>query len=74
MKTLFIMALILTGIIFVVSVLLMSPKGWLWLWIGWATGSNEYWSKKSIESTLKKTALIAGILFCTTALFVPYIK
>ncbi len=74
MKTLFIIALILTGIIFVVSVLLMSPKGWLWLGIGWAAGSNEYGSKKSIESTLKKTALIAGALFFVTALFLPYIK
>lgn len=52
----------------------MSPKGWLGLGIGWAAGSNEYGSKKSIESTLKKSALVAGILFCATALFLPYIQ
>jgi preprotein translocase subunit SecG len=74
MKTLFIVALIVTWIAFVVSVLLMSPKWWLWLGIGWAAWSNEYGSKKSIESTLKKTALIAGGLFFVIALFLPYIK
>lgn len=74
MKTLFTVILILTWIVFVVSVLLMSPKGWLGLGIGWAAGSNEYGSKKSIESTLKKSALVAGILFCATALFLPYIQ
>lgn len=52
----------------------MSPKGGLGLGIGGATGSNEYGSKKSIESTLKRTALIAGVLFFVTALFLPYIK
>ena len=74
MKTLFTLFLILTGIIFVISVMLMTPKGGLGLGIGWAAGSNEYWSKKSIEATLKKTALIAGILFGVCALFLPYIK
>ncbi len=74
MKTLFTLALILTGIVFVISVLLMTPKGGLGLGIGWAAGTNEYGSKKSIETTLKKTALISGILFAATALFLPYIK
>ena len=75
MKTLFTVGLILVGIIFVISVLLMSPKGGLGLGIGWAsTSSNEYGSKKSIESTLKKTALISWILFCVATLFLPYIK
>lgn len=74
MKTLFVLALILSGIVFVISVLLMTPKGGLGLGIGGAAGSNEYGSKKSIESSLKKVALVAGILFCVTALFLPYIN
>ncbi len=52
----------------------MTPKGGLGLGIGGAAGSNEYGSKKSIETTLKKVALISAILFCVTALFLPYIK
>lgn len=52
----------------------MTPKGGLGLGIGGAAGSNEYGSKKSIESSLKKVALVAGILFCVTALFLPYIN
>lgn len=74
MKTLFTVALILVGIVFVVSVLLMSPKGGLGLGIGWVSSSNEYGSKKSIEATLKKTARISGGIFCAIALFLPYIK
>jgi protein translocase SecG subunit len=74
MKTLFTLLLILAGIVFVVAVMLMTPKGGLGLGIWWAAGSNEYGSKKSIEVTLKRTALVAGILFCICALFLPYIK
>jgi protein translocase SecG subunit len=75
MKTLMTIVLLLAGIIFVVAVMLMSPKGGLGLGIGGsATSSNEYGSKKSIEHTLKRTALIAGIIFCATALFLPYIN
>jgi len=73
MKTLLTVLLIAFGIVFVISVMLMSPKGGLGLGIGGATGSNnEYGSKKSIEHTLKRTALVSGILFCAIALFLPY--
>jgi protein translocase SecG subunit len=73
MKTLLTLLLILSGIVFVIAVMLMSPKGGLGLGIGGsASSSNEYGSKKSIEHTLKRTALIAGIIFCVTALFLPY--
>lgn len=74
MKIIATVLLILSGIVFAISVLLMSPKGWLGLGIGGATGWGEYGSKKSIEGSLKKAALISGILFCLAALFLPYIK
>lgn len=65
--------MILSGILFIVSVLLMSPKWWLWFWVWWMSTSNEYWSKKSIETTLKKSALFAIILFTVCAIIYPYI-
>ncbi len=74
MKIMLIIALILTGIIFVWSVLLMSPKGWIGFGIGWVSGSNEYGSKKMIESKLKKVALISLVIFVIVALILPYSK
>jgi protein translocase SecG subunit len=74
MKSSLIVALILIGIVFMISVLLMSPKGWLGFGIGGAGGSNEYGSKKSIEFTLKRVALIAGIAFVVVATAIPLIS
>ena len=74
MKTILIGLLFLSGIIFVISVMLMSPKGGLGLGIGGASGTNEYGSKKSIESTLKKVALVTGIIFVAVVLYLPYVK
>ena len=55
--------------------MLMSPKGGLGFGIGGASSSsNEYGSKKSIETSLKKAALISGIVFGTIVLFLPYVK
>ncbi len=73
MKSSLIVALILIGVVFMISVLLMSPKGWLGFGIGGAGGSNEYWSKKSIEFTLKRVAMITGIAFIVVALAIPLI-
>lgn len=64
----------ITGIIFVWSVLLMSPKGWIGFGIGGMSGSNEYGSKKMIEAKLKKVALITLIIFILVALILPYSK
>jgi protein translocase SecG subunit len=72
MHILLIIVLILSGIAFVWSVLLMSPKGWLWLGIGWMAWGNEYWSKKTLENKLKRVALISSILFIVSALILPY--
>lgn len=74
MRTLLIVILVLAGIAFIGSVLLMSPKGWLWLGIGWMAGGNEYGSKKTLENKLKKVALISGIIFLLISLILPYTK
>ena len=74
MKTALIIALVVLWVIFMVSVLLMSPKGWIGLWIGGASaGWNEYWSKKSIEGKLKLIALISAILFVGVCIFLPFV-
>ncbi len=74
MRTALIIAMILVGIIFIVSVLLQSPKGGgIGMGIGGASaGGNEYGSKKTMEGKLKKIALISGILFVIIVLFLPY--
>lgn len=72
MTTLLQIALLLSWIVFVTSLLLMNPKWWLGMGIAGFWGSNEYGSKKSITSTLKKTATIAAIIFVVVALFYPF--
>ena len=74
MRVALIIALLVLGCVFMACVLMMSPKWWLWLWIGWASaGWNEYWSKKSIEWKLKIIAMIAWILFVWICLFLPFV-
>lgn len=75
MRTALIIAMILVGIIFIVSVLLQSPKGGgIGMGIGGASaGGNEYGSKKTMEGKFKKIALISGILFVIIVLFLPYV-
>ena len=72
MRTLLIIALILAGIVFIGSVLLMSPKGGLGLGIGGMAWGNEYGSKKTLENKLKKVALISGLVFLIVSLILPY--
>lgn len=74
MKSILIWTMIVLGIIFMISVLLMSPKGWLGFGIGGSGGNNEYGSKKSIEFTLKRIALISVILFVVIATAIPLMK
>ena len=74
MRTALIIAMVVLWCVFITSVLLMSPKWWIWLWIGWASaGWNEYGSKKSIEWKLKLVAMISGILFVMACLFLPFV-
>lgn len=74
MKTLLIIVLILVGLIFTGSVLLMSPKWGLGTALGWLWGWDEYGSKKSLEWKLKKVALFSSIVFVIIALILPFVK
>ena len=73
MRTLLIVLMVLIGIVFIGTIMLMSPKGWLWAGIGGASGWSERWSKKSLESTLKKIAAITWVTFVVISLFLPYV-
>lgn len=72
MRTLLIILMIASWTIFIITVLLMSPKGWLWLGIGWLGNSNEYGSKKSLEGKLKNIAILSGLVFVITSIILPY--
>lgn len=74
MKTFLTILLIVTWVIFVWSVLLMSPKGWLGSAIGGLGWGDEYGSKKSLEWKLKKIALAASIIFVVISLILPYVN
>lgn len=62
------------GIAMSIAILLMAPKGGLGFGLGWAAGSNEYGTKKSIETGLKQVAMRAAIIFVFTALIYPFSK
>lgn len=72
MRTLLLGTMLFSGIIFMVSVLLMSPKGGIGFGIWGATSTNEYGSKKSIEHRLKRIALVAAIIFGVAVVILPY--
>lgn len=71
-RTVLIGILLVSGLLFVGSVLLMSPKGGLGMGIAGMSGMGEYGSKKSVENTLKKSALISAIIFVGSVIFLPY--
>ena len=72
MRTILLVLLVVSWLLFSGSVLLMSPKWWLWAWIAWVWWSSDYGSKKSVESTLKRVAVITSIIFVVTAIMLPY--
>lgn len=74
MRTLLIILLIVSGIIFVWSVLLMSPKWGLGAAIGGIGWSDEYGSKKSMEGKLKKVAIVTVSIFVIISLVLPYVN
>ena len=76
MRTILIVALVVLWVIFIASVMMMSPKGWLWLGIGWASASGwwDFGSKKSMESKLKNIAIITSILFVVISLVLPFVN
>lgn len=74
MKYLLLVLLALSGIVFVGTVMLMSPKGGLWVAFGGGAGSsNEYGSKKSLETSLKRTAYVTWVVFVVVSLVLPYL-
>jgi len=62
----------LSGIIFVGTIMLMSPKGWLGMGMWGIASSWEYGSKKSLEGSLKKIAFASGFVFVAVSLVLPY--
>ena len=74
MKAALIIIMVILWCVFMASVLMMSPKWWIWLWIsGFSAGGNEYGSKKSIEWKLKIVAMVSAILFVWVCAFMPFV-
>lgn len=73
MITLLFTLMVLSGIVLIGSILLMAPKWWLWFWVGGMNTSNEYGSKKSLEWTLKASAIFSVLIFTLCAIVYPYI-
>jgi protein translocase SecG subunit len=74
MQSLFMVILVISWIIFIWSVMFMSPKGGLGIWLWGMSGGGEYGSKKSVESTLKKAAVISAVIFVVAAVCYPYLS
>lgn len=64
--------MITSWVLFIISVLLQSPKWGLGLGIWGIGNSNEYWSKKWLEWKLKNISILAGIVFVVSSLILPY--
>ena len=65
--------LVVSWVLLILSIALMSPKWGLWV-IGWASiWGDWYWSQKSLETTLKKTAIINSIIFCLCCIAYPFV-
>ncbi len=73
MNAVLIILLLLSWVVFVISVLLQSAKGGLWVAIGWVSSGGDYGSKKSLETSLKRISWISGIVFVVIALFLPFL-
>ena len=74
MAALVLIIMLLSGIVFIGSVLLMTPKGGIGFGIGGMATSNEYGSKKSIENTLKRSAFVSIVIFTLCAIVYPYLN
>lgn len=74
MTTALLTIMIISGIIFAISLLLMNPKWWLGMWIAGFWWSHEYGSKKSITATLKKVATISSVIFIIVVLVYPFVS
>jgi len=65
--------MILSGGLFIWAVLLMTPKGGIGFGLWGMSTSNEYGSKKSVEFTLKRVAIVSLVIFTCSALIYPYL-
>ena len=75
MKTALIIIMVILGCVFMACVLMMSPKGWIGMWLWWFSAWwNEYGSKKSIEWKLKIIATVTGILFVCVCAALPFVN
>jgi len=72
MRIFLILLLAISWVVLVISVLLMSPKWWLGMGIGWLSAGSDYGSKKSLEWKLKKVAIVAWVAFLIISLILPY--
>lgn len=72
MYMLLIMTMVIASIVFITSVLLMSPKWWLGMGIGGMGNSGEYGSKKDLEGRLKTVAVVSATIFLLAVIFLPY--
>lgn len=74
MKAALTIIMVILWCVFMASVLMMSPKWWIGMWIwGFSAWWNEYGSKKSIEWKLKIVAMVSWILFVLVCAFMPFV-
>ena len=73
MKNILMAVLFISWVVFTISVLLMSPKAWLWAGIGGVSAGGDYGSKKSVEWGLKNAAIISSIIFIGTCIALPFV-
>lgn len=65
--------LIISGLVFATTIMLMSPKWWIGFSIWGMNSTNEYGSKKSLEHNIKNVAYISGAIFLIVCVLYPYL-
>lgn len=73
MRSILIAVLLISGAVFTLSVLLMSPKAGLGAAIWWASTGGDYGSKKTAESSLKNIAVVTSLIFVGCCIALPYV-
>jgi preprotein translocase subunit SecG len=65
--------LIISGLVFATTIMLMSPKWWIGFSIWGMNSTNEYGSKKSLEHNIKNVAYVSGAVFLIVCVLYPYL-
>lgn len=65
--------LIISGLVFATTIMLMSPKWWIGFSIWGMNSTNEYGSKKSLEHNIKNVAYVSGAIFLIVCVLYPYL-